>query len=193
MSCVTKLELALLTMSEQSFPQDYPFRPPDFRFLRPLFHPNIYPDGRLCISILHQPGEDEMSGESADERWSPAQNVESVLLSILSLLDNAEINSPANVDAAVMLRNSPAEYKEKVKSDLELSKKDVPDGFVMPKQEEAFKTAKKEDEYMMNWEDSDADEDFGGSDSDMELGGSDDSDDMDAEDADESAVTESED
>lgn len=131
-----------------------------------------------------------MSGESADERWSPAQNVESVLLSILSLLDNAEVSSPANVDAAVMLRNDSAEYREKVKADLELSKKDIPEGFVMPEREEAFKTAKKEDEYMMNWEDSDADEDFGGSDSDMELGGSDDSDEMDTEDAEESALTE---
>lgn len=131
-----------------------------------------------------------MSGESADERWSPAQNVESVLLSILSLLDNAEVSSPANVDAAVMLRNSPAEYREKIRTDLELSKKDIPEGFIMPERDEAFKTTKKEDEYLMNWEDSDADEDFGGSDSDMELAGSDDSDVLDVEDAEESIMTE---
>lgn len=39
--------------------------PPEFKFVRPLFHPNIYPDGKLCISILHAPGEDETSGELA--------------------------------------------------------------------------------------------------------------------------------
>lgn len=86
----------------------------DFKFIRPLYHPNIYPDGRLCISILHAPGEDEMSGESAAERWSPAQRVESVLISILSLLDDAEVSSPANVDASVMLRKEPEKYKERV-------------------------------------------------------------------------------
>ena len=174
--------------ANMTFPQDYPYRPPDFRFLRPLYHPNIYPDGRLCISILHQPGEDEMSGESADERWSPAQNVESVLLSILSLLDNAEVSSPANVDAAVMLRNEPEKYKRKVKDDLDQSKKDIPEGFTMPNSDNAFKAGKKEDEYVMNWEDSDADEDFGASDSEVEFGDTD-SEDMDV---DETTMTENE-
>lgn len=49
------------------------------------------------------------------ERWSPAQRVESVLLSIISLLDDAEVSSPANVDAGVMLRKQPEEYKLMVK------------------------------------------------------------------------------
>jgi len=52
------------------------------------------------------------------ERWSPAQRVESVLLSIISLLDDAEVSSPANVDAGVMLRKQPDEYKKKVKGAL---------------------------------------------------------------------------
>ena len=56
------------------FAKHYPYEPPDFRFERPLWHPNVYPDGRLCISILHQPGEDTMSGEMAGERWSEAED-----------------------------------------------------------------------------------------------------------------------
>lgn len=46
-------------------PKNYPMSPPEFKFVRPLFHPNIYKDGKLCISILHAPGEDETSGELA--------------------------------------------------------------------------------------------------------------------------------
>lgn len=107
-----------------------------------------------------------MAGELASERWSPVQTVESVLLSVLSLLDDAEVSSPANVDAGVMLRNSPAQYAEMVKKDLEASKRDIPEGYSMPKHEDAFKT-KKEDDYLMSWEDSDAEDDFGGSDSEM--------------------------
>lgn len=132
-----------------TFPNDYPYSPPDFKFLRPLYHPNVYPDGRLCISILHPPSADEraleMAGELAAERWSPVQTVESVLLSVLSLLDDAEVSSPANVDAGVMLRQNPKQYAEMVKK---------------------VKT-KKEDDYMMSWDDSDVEDDFGGSDSDM--------------------------
>lgn len=112
-----------------------------------------------------------MSGESADERWSPVQRVESVLLSILSLLDDAEVSSPANVDAGVMLRNDPAKYKEMVKKDLEASKEDIPAGFVMPTHEAAFQT-KKEEDFEMSWEDSDV-EDWGASDTDDEEMGSD--------------------
>ena len=127
------------------FPPNYPYAPPSFQFERPLWHPNIYVDGKLCISILHTPGEDIMSGEAAGERWSPVQRVESVLISVVSLLDDAETSSPANVDAGVMLRKDPEGYQERVKADRERS---------------------KEEEKMVDsfsWSDSEAEDDFGGS------------------------------
>jgi ubiquitin-conjugating enzyme E2 R len=135
--------------------------------VRPLYHPNIYPDGRLCISILHPPGDDEMSGELAAERWSPVQRAETVLLSILSLLDDAETSSPANVDAGVMLRNQPEQYKDMVKKDTEASKADIPAGYVMPTHETAWKRKEEEGDFEMSWEDSDV-ESFGGSESDFD-------------------------
>ena len=109
-----------------------------------------------------------MSGESAAERWSPAQRVESVLLSILSLLDDAEVSSPANVDAGVMLRKHPEEYKTLVKHDVEVSKKDIPPGFVMPTHESTIRQIEKDDDREF-WVDSDEDEEFGGSDTDAEM------------------------
>ncbi|KAI9375779.1 ubiquitin-conjugating enzyme/RWD-like protein [Aspergillus egyptiacus] len=152
------------------FPKNYPYSPPEFRFLRPLYHPNIYPDGKLCISILHSPGEDEMSGELASERWSPAQRVESVLISILSLLDDPEVSSPANVDAGVLLRKSPEEYKETVHKCVAESKNDVPEGFVMPTHESTSRSVPKiKDDDSDFWAESDVDDDmFGGSGSDQE-------------------------
>lgn len=139
----------------------------EFRFVRPLYHPNIYPDGKLCISILHAPGDDELSGEHASERWSPAQRVESVLISILSLLDDAEVNSPANVDAGKQLRQEPDVYKSIVRGNVEDSKKDIPEGFVMPTHESTKKKAAEKTDDEDFWADSDIDDDvFGGSDSD---------------------------
>lgn len=137
-----------------------------FQFSRPLFHPNIYQDGKLCISILHAPGDDEMSGELASERWTPAQRVETVLLSIISLLDDGEINSPANVDAGVMLRDSPKEYEKRVAEDVEASKADLPAGFIIPSGDTATKAQAMKDDDGDFWVDSDAELDFGGSDTD---------------------------
>lgn len=97
-----------------------------------------------------------MSGESAGERWSPAQRVESVLISILSLLDDAEISSPANVDASVMLRDDQEAFKARVKQDVEASKKDIPEGFVLPTHESSKPVVEKIDDDF--WNDSDAEE-----------------------------------
>jgi len=151
-----------------NFPQNYPYQPPEFKFERPLWHPNVYPNGRLCISILHQPGEDIMSGEMAGERWSPVQRVESVLISVLSLLDDAECSSPANVDAGVQLRNDPEGYKKRVAEDREKSKGDIPAGFVMPTHESAFKKEEKVPD-TFSWSDSEAEDDFDNSDDDEEM------------------------
>lgn len=152
--------------ARMTFPPNYPYSPPQFRFERPLWHPNIYNDGRLCISILHPPGEDAMSGEMAGERWSPVQRVETVLISVLSLLDDAECSSPANVDAGVMLRNDPASYKARVAQDREKSKEDIPAGFEMPTHESAFKVPPKNDDF--SWSDSE-EEDFDEGSSDEEM------------------------
>ena len=111
-----------------------------------------------------------MSGELASERWSPAQRVESVLISILSLLDDAEPSSPANVDAAVLLRNEPSIYRQLVKADVEASKQDIPAGFEMPTHETTAVTDPTEKEDHDFWADSDVDSDvFGGSDSEDDL------------------------
>jgi hypothetical protein len=46
----------------------------------------VYANGEVCISILHAPGDDPNSYESASERWSPVQSVEKILLSVISML-----------------------------------------------------------------------------------------------------------
>lgn len=87
-----------------AFPKDYPMSPPEMRFTCGIWHPNVYPDGKVCISILHPPGEDAQSGERPEERWNPAQSVRTILLSVISLLNEPNISSPANVDASVAYR-----------------------------------------------------------------------------------------
>ncbi|RYP05159.1 hypothetical protein DL765_009921 [Monosporascus sp. GIB2] len=150
--------------AEMTFTHEYPYQPPQFRFLIPIYHPNVYPDGNVCISILHTPGEDITSGEQASERWSPLQGVESVLRSVLLLLDDPEINSPANVDASVMYRDDRAAYNRKAKETVEKSKGDIPQGFVMPSSLEPPPPPKTADDDAAFWAESDEELDFGGSD-----------------------------
>lgn len=97
------------------FPKDYPLSPPTMTFQCTLFHPNVYPNGEVCISILHAPGDDPNHYEQASERWSPVQSVEKVLLSVMSMLAEPNDESPANIDAAKMWRNNNAEYNRIVK------------------------------------------------------------------------------
>ncbi|EPE31441.1 UBC-like protein [Glarea lozoyensis ATCC 20868] len=88
-----------------TFPPTYPLYPPTLIFKTPIpFHPNIYPDGTLCISILHPPEEDKYGYESASERWSPVQSPETILVSTISLMYSPNDESPANVEAAKLWR-----------------------------------------------------------------------------------------
>lgn len=152
-----------------TFAKDYPYVPPTFRFRTPIHHPNIYTDGRLCISILHAPGEDEMSGEAASERWSPLQGVESVLRSVLLLLDDPEINSPANVDASVTFRDRRAEYDKKAREVVDKSRGEMPAGVSFPSTAELVAAPSVELDDDDFWNESDGDDDFGsGSESDFD-------------------------
>ncbi|XP_008812035.1 ubiquitin-conjugating enzyme E2 7-like [Phoenix dactylifera] len=97
-----------------SFPANYPNSPPTVRFISEMWHPNVYPDGRVCISILHAPGEDPNGYELASERWSPVHTVESIVLSIISMLSSPNDESPANIEAAKEWRERRDEFKKTV-------------------------------------------------------------------------------
>ena len=71
------------------------------QFLSEIWHPNIDKNGNVCISILHEPKDDKFGYEKASERWLPVHTIETILISVISLLADPNDESPANVDAAV--------------------------------------------------------------------------------------------
>ncbi|KAF4555122.1 Ubiquitin-conjugating enzyme-like protein 13 [Elsinoe fawcettii] len=104
--------------AELKFPRDYPLMPPTMKFTCDLWHPNVYPNGAVCISILHPPGDDPNHYELASERWSPIQSVEKILISVMSMLAEPNDESPANVDAARMWRERRTEYEKRVRQEV---------------------------------------------------------------------------
>lgn len=97
------------------FPKAYPNEPPVLRIVSEFWHPNVYTDGKVCISILHAPGDDQYGYEQASERWLPIHTVQSILLSVISMLSTPNADSPANLDAAKEFREDPAAFKKKVR------------------------------------------------------------------------------
>lgn len=98
-------------------PKEYPHRPPEVRFTSKLFHPNVYDNGKLCMSILHE-GIDPTGYEKEEERWRPLNNIRTIFISIVSLLYDPNPDSPANIDAGVMWRKDQEAYKQRVKDDM---------------------------------------------------------------------------
>jgi ubiquitin-conjugating enzyme E2 G2 len=91
------------------------------KFDPPVFHPNVYPDGTVCISILHAAGDDPNMYESSSERWSPVQSIEKILLSVLSMLAEPNVESGANIDACKLWRDDRKAYEDRIRADVRRS------------------------------------------------------------------------
>ncbi|KAK8810891.1 hypothetical protein WA556_003974, partial [Blastocystis sp. ATCC 50177/Nand II] len=114
-----------LFRAELSFPSDFPNNPPVMKFLSRMWHPNIYEDGSVCISILHSPGVDMFNEfESREERWRPILSVEAILISVQNMLSEPNENSPANIDAAKQYREDKQQFKKRVRRTVQDSLED---------------------------------------------------------------------
>ena len=56
-------------------------------------------------------GDDRYGYEKASERWLPIHTVETILISVISMLADPNDESPANVDAAKEWRDNYPEFK----------------------------------------------------------------------------------
>lgn len=89
-----------------TFDEEYPNKPPQVKFVSRMFHPNVYPDGRLCLDILQN-------------RWSPTYDVAAILTSVQSLLHDPNTGSPANPQAAQFYNEDRQEYCKRVRETVE--------------------------------------------------------------------------
>ena len=67
--------------------EQYPMAAPKVRFLTKIYHPNIDKVGRICLDVLK-------------DRWSPALQIRTILLSIQALLSAPNPDDPLNEQVA---------------------------------------------------------------------------------------------
>eukprot|EP00708_Paratrimastix_pyriformis_P006508 GAFH01005825.1.p2 GENE.GAFH01005825.1~~GAFH01005825.1.p2 ORF type:complete len:115 (-),score=7.21 GAFH01005825.1:91-435(-) len=85
-----------------TFTDRYPEQPPQIRFVTEIFHPNVFPSGHICLDVIQQ-------------MWSPIFTVNSILVSIQSLLTDPNPSSPANPQAAQLYLSDREEYNRRVR------------------------------------------------------------------------------
>eukprot|EP01134_Creolimax_fragrantissima_P000437 CFRG0437T1 len=88
-----------------TFTEDYPSAPPKCQFDPPIFHPNVFPSGTVCLSIL-----------DAEKDWRPAITLKQILGGIQNLLNEPNINDPAQADAYNCFLRDKADYEKKVRA-----------------------------------------------------------------------------
>lgn len=81
---------------ELFLPSDYPMAPPKVRFLTRIYHPNVDKLGRICLDILK-------------DKWSPALQIRTVLLSIQALLSAPNPDDPLDNTVAEVWKNNEQE------------------------------------------------------------------------------------
>lgn len=74
-------------MLELFLPEEYPMKPPKVRFMTKIYHPNIDKLGRICLDILK-------------EKWSPALQIRTVMISIQALMSSPNPDDPLANDVA---------------------------------------------------------------------------------------------
>lgn len=74
------------------------------KFVPPLFHPNVYPSGTVCLSILNE-----------EEAWKPAITIKQILLGIQDLLNDPNPESPAQAEAYNLFKKDRAEYERRIR------------------------------------------------------------------------------
>ena len=85
------------------FPADYPFKPPKVKFVTKVYHPNIASTGAICLDILK-------------DNWSPALTISRVLLSISSLLTDANPDDPLVPEIAKIYKTNREQFNANAKA-----------------------------------------------------------------------------
>lgn len=84
-----------------TFPDNYPFKPPEVKFITTVYHPNVKLDtGDICLDVF-------------TNSWLPTQNTTEILEKIASILKAPSVSSPMEPEIANEFQNKYDDFVKK--------------------------------------------------------------------------------
>ncbi|CAB3229310.1 unnamed protein product [Arctia plantaginis] len=93
-----------------TIPEKYPFEPPLVKFITPVYHPNIDKGGRICMDMLKMPPKG---------CWLPTITLETLLVSLQTLLANPNPDDPLMMDIAYENKYNIDQFRENARKHTE--------------------------------------------------------------------------
>lgn len=85
------------------FPENYPFKAPEVKFLTTVYHPNIKLDsGEICLDVF-------------TSSWAPTQKVSEILEKIASMLQSPSANNPLEPNISNEFSNDYSTFEKNAK------------------------------------------------------------------------------
>lgn len=84
-------------------PSDFPFIAPKCRFLTKIYHPNVDPSGKICLSTL-------------EDDWTPILGLERTILGLISILSDPGLEDPLVPEIAALYMSDRDQYLENAKA-----------------------------------------------------------------------------
>ena len=70
---------------ELKLPAEFPFKPPEVRFITQVYHPNVDEQGKICFDLVN-----------ANETWKPTTSLADVIKSVVDMIDHPKIDHALN-------------------------------------------------------------------------------------------------
>jgi len=87
---------------EMKLPAEFPFKPPEVRFITPIYHPNVDEQGKICVDILN-----------ANEAWKPTTSLVDIVKAVVDLIDHPKIDHALNAEIASEYTSNKSEFDRK--------------------------------------------------------------------------------
>ena len=85
------------------FPDNYPFKCPEVKFITPMYHPNVKKEtGEICMDVFAN-------------SWAPTQKVCDIIEKLASLLASPSTESPLEAEIAQEFQTDHKKWEKKVR------------------------------------------------------------------------------
>jgi len=86
---------------EIKIPTDFPFKPPEVKFLTQIYHPNVDKEGKICVDLLN-----------TAEAWKPTTPIVDIVNAVIKIIDDPKIDHALNADIAQQYQTNRTQFNK---------------------------------------------------------------------------------